>query len=119
MKLSQSWFICCLIIAVVIQPTQAKEVTQIHGGQELDGSARTVKEWLAQIEQQNHVTVIIGGSFPSCFLFVAPLFDYFFTHPESQTPSLLERRIIFLPVTDSVVSFGFRLHSPTKKLGGD
>ncbi|MDZ8032220.1 TonB-dependent siderophore receptor [Nostoc sp. DedSLP04] len=53
MKLSQSWFICCLIIAVVIQPTQAKEVTQIHGGQELDGSARTVKEWLAQIEQQN------------------------------------------------------------------
>ncbi|MBH8571584.1 TonB-dependent siderophore receptor [Nostocaceae cyanobacterium CENA369] len=52
MKLSQSLFICCFLIAVVIQPTQAKEVTQIPRGQKLDSSARTVKEWLAQIEQQ-------------------------------------------------------------------
>ncbi|MEH1838004.1 MAG: TonB-dependent siderophore receptor [Nostoc sp.] len=52
MKLLQSLFICCFIIAVVIQPTQAK-VTKVHRGQELDRFARTVKEWLAQIEQQN------------------------------------------------------------------
>lgn len=52
MKLSQSLFICCFLIAVVIQPTQAKEVTQIPRGQKLDSSAKTVKEWLAQIEQQ-------------------------------------------------------------------
>ncbi|WP_335119175.1 TonB-dependent siderophore receptor [Nostoc sp.] len=38
---------------MVIQPTQAKEVTEISPVQELNRSARTVKEWLAQIEQQN------------------------------------------------------------------
>ncbi|MEH2462336.1 TonB-dependent siderophore receptor [Nostoc sp.] len=48
-----SLFISCFFIAVVIQPTQAKEVTKIHSVQELDCSARTVKEWFAQIEQQN------------------------------------------------------------------
>ncbi|MEH2120862.1 TonB-dependent siderophore receptor [Nostoc sp.] len=53
---SPSWtslFISCFFIAVIIQPTQAKEVTEISRVQELKRSARTVKEWLAQIEQQN------------------------------------------------------------------
>ncbi|MEH2118994.1 TonB-dependent siderophore receptor [Nostoc sp.] len=53
---SPSWtslFISCFFIAVVIQPTQAKQVTEIPSVQELDRSARTVKEWFAQIEQQN------------------------------------------------------------------
>ncbi|MDF5737873.1 MULTISPECIES: TonB-dependent receptor domain-containing protein [unclassified Nostoc] len=48
-----SLFISCFFIAVVIQPTQAKEVTEISRLQEQNRSARTVKEWLAQIEQQN------------------------------------------------------------------
>ncbi|MBN4005605.1 TonB-dependent siderophore receptor [Nostoc sp. LPT] len=48
-----SLFISCFFIAVIIQPTQAKEVTEIHSLQELNRSARTVKEWFAQIEQQN------------------------------------------------------------------
>ncbi|MEH2247158.1 TonB-dependent siderophore receptor [Nostoc sp.] len=48
-----SLFISCFFIAVVIQPTQAKQVTEIQSVQELDRSARTVKEWFAQIEQQN------------------------------------------------------------------
>ncbi|MGI2903687.1 TonB-dependent siderophore receptor [Tolypothrix sp. VBCCA 56010] len=51
MKLLRSFFISCFLIAVVIQPTQAKEVTKIPRVQELERSARTVKEWLAQIEQ--------------------------------------------------------------------
>ena len=53
---SPSWtslFISCFFIAVVIQPTQAKQVTEIQSVQELERSARTVKEWFAQIEQQN------------------------------------------------------------------
>ena len=49
----RSLFISCFFIAVIIQPTQAKEVTEISRVQELNRSARTVKEWLAQIEQQN------------------------------------------------------------------
>ncbi|WP_375509312.1 TonB-dependent siderophore receptor [uncultured Nostoc sp.] len=53
MKLLRSLFISCFFIAVIIQPTQAKEVTEISRVQELNRSARTVKEWLAQIEQQN------------------------------------------------------------------
>ncbi|MEH2275552.1 MAG: TonB-dependent siderophore receptor [Nostoc sp.] len=53
MKLLRSLFISCFFIAVIIQPTQAKEVTEISRVQELKRSARTVKEWLAQIEQQN------------------------------------------------------------------
>ncbi|WP_292860798.1 TonB-dependent siderophore receptor [Nostoc sp. LPT] len=53
MKLWRSLFISCFFIAVVIQPTQAKQVTAIHSVQELDRTARTVKEWFAQIEQQN------------------------------------------------------------------
>ncbi len=36
-----------------MEPGQAKEETEIPRVQELDRSARTVKEWLAQIEQQN------------------------------------------------------------------
>ncbi|WP_298906989.1 TonB-dependent siderophore receptor [uncultured Nostoc sp.] len=48
-----SLFISWFFIAVVIQPTQAKQVTEIHRVQELDRSAKTVKEWFAQIEQQN------------------------------------------------------------------
>ncbi|MEH1900397.1 MAG: TonB-dependent siderophore receptor [Nostoc sp.] len=48
-----SLFISCFFIAVVIQPTQAKEVTEISRLEEQNRSARTVKEWLAQIEQQN------------------------------------------------------------------
>lgn len=38
---------------MVMEPGQAKEESEIPRVQELDGSARTVKEWLAQIEQQN------------------------------------------------------------------
>ena len=38
---------------MVMEPGQAKEETKIPRVQELDRSARTVKEWLAQIEQQN------------------------------------------------------------------
>ncbi len=53
LKEKTSLFISCFFIAVVIQPTQAKEVTEIPRVQELNRSARTVKEWLAQIEQQN------------------------------------------------------------------
>ncbi|WP_104908321.1 AMIN domain-containing protein [Nostoc sp. 'Lobaria pulmonaria (5183) cyanobiont'] len=53
MKLWRSLFISCFVVAMVIQPTQAKQVTVIHSVQELDRSARTVKEWFAQIEQQN------------------------------------------------------------------
>jgi iron complex outermembrane recepter protein len=53
MKLWRSLFISCFFLAVVIEPGQAKEETEIPRVQELDGSARTVKEWLAQIEQQN------------------------------------------------------------------
>ncbi|MEH2291262.1 TonB-dependent siderophore receptor [Nostoc sp.] len=53
MKLVRSLFISCFFIAVVIQPTQAKQVTEIQSVQELDRSARTVKEWFAQIQQQN------------------------------------------------------------------
>ncbi|MEH2253264.1 TonB-dependent receptor plug domain-containing protein [Nostoc sp.] len=53
MKLLRSLFISWFFIAVVIQPTQAKQVTEIQSVQELDRSARTVKEWFAQIEQQN------------------------------------------------------------------
>ncbi|MEH2275547.1 MAG: TonB-dependent siderophore receptor [Nostoc sp.] len=53
MKLLRSLFISCFFIAVVIQPTQAKQVTEIQSVQEVDRSARTVKEWFAQIEQQN------------------------------------------------------------------
>lgn len=49
----RSLFISCFFIVVVIQPTQANQVTEIPSVQELDRSARTVKEWLAQIEQQN------------------------------------------------------------------
>ncbi|MEH2066858.1 MAG: TonB-dependent siderophore receptor [Nostoc sp.] len=48
-----SLFISCFFVAVVIQPIQAKEVTEIQSVQELDRSARTVKEWFAQIQQQN------------------------------------------------------------------
>ncbi|MEH2466270.1 TonB-dependent siderophore receptor [Nostoc sp.] len=48
-----SLFISCFFIAVVIQPTQAKQVTAIPSVQELNRTARTVKEWFAQIEQQN------------------------------------------------------------------
>ncbi|MDF5709472.1 MAG: TonB-dependent siderophore receptor [Nostoc sp. S4] len=48
-----SLFISCFFIAVVIQPTQAIAITEIQSVQELNHSARTVKEWLAQIEQQN------------------------------------------------------------------
>ncbi|MEH2447972.1 MAG: hypothetical protein V7K18_20015 [Nostoc sp.] len=53
---SLSWtslFISCFFIAVVIQPTQAKQVTKISSVQELNPPAKTVKEWFAQIEQQN------------------------------------------------------------------
>ncbi|MEH1848850.1 MAG: TonB-dependent siderophore receptor [Nostoc sp.] len=53
MKLLRWLFTCCFLVAVLIQPTQAKEITKIPRVQELDRSARTVKEWLAQIEQQN------------------------------------------------------------------
>ncbi|MEH1889896.1 MAG: TonB-dependent receptor [Nostoc sp.] len=53
MKLLRSLFISCFFVAVVIEPSQAKEVTEIPSVQELDRSARTVKEWFAQIEQQN------------------------------------------------------------------
>ncbi|ACC81863.1 TonB-dependent siderophore receptor [Nostoc punctiforme] len=53
MKLLRSLFISCFFIVVIIQPTQAKEVTEISRLQELNRSTRTVKEWLAQIEQQN------------------------------------------------------------------
>ena len=49
----RSLFISCFFIAVIIQPTQAKEVTEISPLQKQNRSARTVKEWLAQIEQQN------------------------------------------------------------------
>jgi iron complex outermembrane recepter protein len=52
MKLSRSFFFSCFFVAVVIQPGQAKEVTEINRVQDLGTSARTVKEWLAQIEQQ-------------------------------------------------------------------
>ncbi|MEH1844261.1 MAG: AMIN domain-containing protein [Nostoc sp.] len=55
-KRSPSWtslFISCFFIAVVIQPTQAKQVTAIPSVQKLDRTAKTVKEWFAQIEQQN------------------------------------------------------------------
>ncbi|WP_298906991.1 TonB-dependent siderophore receptor [uncultured Nostoc sp.] len=48
-----SLFISCFFITVVIQPTQAKQVTEIQSVQELKRSARTVKEWFAQIKQQN------------------------------------------------------------------
>ncbi|MEH2337435.1 hypothetical protein [Nostoc sp.] len=53
---SPSWtslFISCFFITVVIQPNQAKQVTEIQSVQELKRSARIVKEWFAQIEQQN------------------------------------------------------------------
>ncbi|MEH2082654.1 MAG: TonB-dependent siderophore receptor [Nostoc sp.] len=53
MKVLRSLFISWFFIAVVIQPTQAKQVTEIYRVQELDRSAKTVKEWFAQIEQQN------------------------------------------------------------------
>ncbi|MDZ7963254.1 MAG: TonB-dependent siderophore receptor [Aulosira sp. DedQUE10] len=53
LKEKTSLFISCFLIAVVTQPTQAKEVTEIPSVQELNRSARTVKEWFAQIEQQN------------------------------------------------------------------
>ncbi|MDZ8257307.1 TonB-dependent siderophore receptor [Nostoc sp. ChiQUE01b] len=53
LKEKTSLFISCFFIAVIIQPAQAKEVTEIPRVQELNRSARTVKEWLAQIEQQN------------------------------------------------------------------
>ena len=56
MKLLRSLFISCFFIGVVIQPTQAKQVTEIQSVQEVNRSARTVKEWLAQIEQQNPPT---------------------------------------------------------------
>ena len=52
-KLLQVLFISCFFITVVIQPTQAKQVTKIHSLQKLNRSARTVKQWFAQIEQQN------------------------------------------------------------------
>ncbi|MEH2083948.1 MAG: TonB-dependent siderophore receptor [Nostoc sp.] len=52
MKLSRSFFISCFLVAVVIKPGQAKEVTKISPIQEPNHFARTVKEWLAQIEQQ-------------------------------------------------------------------
>ncbi|WP_442943505.1 AMIN domain-containing protein [Nostoc sp.] len=48
-----SLFISCFFITVVVQPIQAKEVTEIQSLQELNRSARIVKEWFAQIEQQN------------------------------------------------------------------
>ncbi|MEH2168736.1 MAG: TonB-dependent siderophore receptor [Nostoc sp.] len=38
---------------MVIKPGQAKEITKIYPIQEPNRFARTVKEWLAQIEQQN------------------------------------------------------------------
>ncbi|MDZ8261522.1 AMIN domain-containing protein [Nostoc sp. ChiQUE01b] len=50
MKLSLTLFISYFLVAVVIQPTQAKEVTKIHSVQELNRTT-TVKEWLSQIEQ--------------------------------------------------------------------
>ncbi|MEH2177847.1 TonB-dependent receptor plug domain-containing protein [Nostoc sp.] len=52
MKLSRSFFISCFLVAVVIKPGQAKEVTKIFPIQEPNHFARTVQEWLAQIEQQ-------------------------------------------------------------------
>ncbi len=52
MKLSRSFFISCFLVAVVIKPGQAKEVTKISPIQEPNHFAKTVKEWLAQIEQQ-------------------------------------------------------------------
>ncbi|MEH2112020.1 TonB-dependent siderophore receptor [Nostoc sp.] len=53
MKLWRLLFISCFFLTVVMEPGQAKEETEIPRVQELDRSARTVKEWLAQIEQQN------------------------------------------------------------------
>ncbi|AVH69345.1 TonB-dependent siderophore receptor [Nostoc sp. 'Lobaria pulmonaria (5183) cyanobiont'] len=52
MKLSRSFFISCFLVAVIVKPGQAKEVTKISPIQEPNHFARTVKEWLAQIEQQ-------------------------------------------------------------------
>ena len=52
MKLSRSFFISCFLVAVVIKPGQANEVTKISPIQEPNHFARTVQEWLAQIEQQ-------------------------------------------------------------------
>ncbi|MFN6541182.1 MAG: TonB-dependent siderophore receptor [Nostoc sp. EkiNYC01] len=53
MKLSRSFFISCFLVAVVVRPGQAKEVTKISPIQEPSRFARTVKEWLAQIEEQH------------------------------------------------------------------
>ncbi|MEH2290678.1 TonB-dependent siderophore receptor [Nostoc sp.] len=52
MKLSRSLFISCFLVAVIVKPGQAKEVTKISPIQEPNHFARTVQEWLAQIEQQ-------------------------------------------------------------------
>ncbi|WP_317616805.1 TonB-dependent siderophore receptor [Nostoc sp. PA-18-2419] len=52
MKLSRSLFISCFLVAVIVKPGQAKEVIKISPIQEPNHFARTVKEWLAQIEQQ-------------------------------------------------------------------
>ena len=52
MKLSRSFFISCFLVAVIVKPGQAKEVTKISPIQEPNHFARTVQEWLAQIEQQ-------------------------------------------------------------------
>ncbi|MEH2191218.1 MAG: TonB-dependent siderophore receptor [Nostoc sp.] len=56
-----SLFITGLFMAVVIQPTQAKEVSEIPRVQESNHFARTVKEWLAQIEQQKPPAQNQGG----------------------------------------------------------
>ncbi|MDF5709475.1 MAG: TonB-dependent siderophore receptor [Nostoc sp. S4] len=53
MKLVRSLFISCFFTAVVVQPTQAIAITAIPSVQEIDRPARTLKEWFAQIQQQN------------------------------------------------------------------
>ncbi|MDF5706213.1 MAG: TonB-dependent siderophore receptor [Nostoc sp. S4] len=59
MKLSRSLFISCFLVAVIVKPGQAKEVTKISPIQEPNRFARTVKEWLAQIEQQTPQTEVV------------------------------------------------------------
>ncbi|WP_335136182.1 TonB-dependent siderophore receptor [Nostoc sp.] len=58
MKLWRSFFISCFLVAFIVKPTQAKQIREVSSVQELNRSARTVKEWQAQIEQQNQTPQI-------------------------------------------------------------
>lgn len=56
----RSFFIAGVLAAFVIQPVQAKEVTEIPSGQQLDLPATTVKDWLVQIqENQTPATEVV------------------------------------------------------------